>query len=67
MASADMVYARFPIDTDVKAVADVSLTVALPGLFSVGGFDVIDVELVNIGGDNGVFKNVIVVVARIAF
>ena len=64
MTDGDIVFARFPVDTDVNAVADVAVTTALLALFPVVGFDILDVELVNIGGDSGVFKNVIVVVAR---
>ena len=64
MADGDIVYARFPVDTDVNAVADVAVTVALAVLFPVAAFDILEVELVQIGGDSGVFKNVIVVVAR---
>jgi len=64
MADGDIVYARFPIDTDVNAVADVAVTVALAALFPVASFDILEVELVQVGGDSGVFRNVIVVVAR---
>lgn len=64
MADGDIVYARFPVDTDIQAVADVAVTTALTTLFPVGVYDILDVRLVQIGGDSGVFKNVVVVVAR---
>ncbi len=64
MADGDIVFARFPVDTDVKAVADVSVQAGVSALFPVATFDILSIELVQIGGDSGIFKNVVVVVAR---
>ena len=64
MADGDIVFARFPVDTDVNAVADVAVTVALAALFPVAVYDILSIELVQIGGDSGVFKNIIIVIAQ---
>ena len=64
MADGDIVFARFPVDTDVNAIADVAVTTALAALFPTATYDILSVELVQVGGDSGVFKNVVVVVAR---
>lgn len=64
MTLGDIFFARFPVDTDVNALADTAFQPGVIGLFPPNDFDIISTELVQIGGDNGVFKNVIVVVAR---
>lgn len=64
MADGDIVYARFPVDTNVSDPADVAVTTALTALFPMAVYDILSIELVQIGGDSGLFKNVVVVVAR---
>lgn len=64
MAVGDIVYARFPVDTDRNAIAD---TAVQPGLLAaVFGVThtILDTYIVTIGGNDGVYKNVMVVVAE---
>ncbi len=64
MADGDIVFARFPVTTDVNGIADTAVQAGVTALFPVASFDILEVELVQIGGDSGIFKNVVVVVAR---
>ena len=65
MAISDITFARFPLETNVNAVAD---TAPLAGLiatvFPIATHTILHTELVQIGGDSGIFKNVIVVIAQ---
>ncbi len=65
MAADEILFARFPISTDVNAVAD---TVPIVGLvaavFPIANFTILHTELVQIGGDSGIFKNVLIVIAQ---
>jgi len=65
MAISDITFARFPLSTDVNGLAD---TAPLAGLiatvFPIATHTILHTELVQIGGDSGVFKNVIVVIAQ---
>ena len=65
MAVDDIVFARFPITTDVNGDPD---TVPQAGLaaavFPAASYNILHTEIVQIGGDSGVFKNVLVVIAQ---
>jgi len=64
MAVGDIVYARFPIDTDRDAVADGAVQLGLVDTVFGSTHTILDTYLVTIGGNNGVYKNVMVVVAE---
>lgn len=64
MADGDIVFARFPVSTDVNGIADTVVQAGVAALFPVGVYDIISVRIVQIGGDSGIFKNVVVVVGR---
>jgi len=61
----DIVFARFPLSTDVNEIADTTPQAGLiDTVFPATSFTILHTELVQIGGDSGVFKNVIVVIAQ---
>ena len=62
MAAGDIVYARFPITLDSKAVADVAVTTALTTLFPVANYSLIHTELVFDEGTKT--KGTVVIIAQ---
>jgi len=65
MAVSDITFARFPISTDVNGIADTTPQAGLiAAVFPIANFAILHTELVQIGGDSGIFKNVIVVIAQ---
>jgi len=65
MAVSDITFARFPIDTDRSAVADTTPQAGLvAAVYPVATHAILDTFIVTIGGNDGVYKNVMVVVAR---
>ena len=65
MAVSDITFARFPLETDVNGIADTVPQAGLIGtVFPLATFTILHTELVQIGGDSGVFKNVLVVIAQ---
>lgn len=65
MAVSDITFARFPIDTDRSAVADTTPQAGLIAtVYPVATHDILDTFIVTIGGNDGIYKNVLVVVAR---
>lgn len=64
MADGDIVFARFPVTTDVNGIADTAVQAGVTALFPVAVYDILSIRIVQIGGDSGIFKNVVVVVAR---
>lgn len=65
MATDDIVFARFPLDTDRDEVADTTPQAGLiAAVFPAASFNILDTYLVTIGGNDGVYKNVMVVVAQ---
>ena len=65
MSVSDIFYARFPIDTDRDAVADTTEQLGLIAtVFPIATHTILDTYIVTIGGNNGVYKNVMVVVAQ---
>ena len=64
MTVGDIVYARFPIDTDRSAVADTAVQLGLVSTVFGATHTILDTYIVTIGGESGVYKNVMVVVAE---
>jgi len=64
MAVSEIFFARFPIDTDRDASADQTIQLGLLAIFPIANFSILDTYIVTIGGNNGVYKNVLVVVAQ---
>jgi len=64
MTVGDIVYARFPIDTDRNAAADTAITLGLADSVFGTTHTILDTYIVTIGGNDGVYKNVLVVVAE---
>ena len=64
MAAGDIVFARVPITLDSGGVEDVVLTTVLDGLFPIANYDLIHTSVVNITGNSGKSKVVLLVVAQ---
>ena len=65
MTNGNIWYARFPIDSDANAPADTVKISPMPTvLFDTLTFDSMSCQVVRIGGNNGVFKNVVLIMAR---
>lgn len=65
MTNGNIVYARFPLDSDSRAPGDAVRISPMPSvLFSLSSFDILDCDVVRVGGNDGVFKNVVIVIAR---
>ncbi len=65
MAVSDITFARFPIDTDRSAVADTTPQAGLIAtVYPIATHAILDTFIVTIGGNDGIYKNVLVVVAR---
>lgn len=64
MTVGDIVYARFPIDTDRNAAADSAVQLGLVNTVFGSTHTILDTYIVTIGGNDGVYKNVLVVVAE---
>lgn len=64
MAVGDIVYARFPVDTDRNAAADSAVQLGLVDTVFGSTHTILDTYIVTIGGNDGVYKNVMVVVAE---
>ena len=62
MAAGDIVYARVPLDVDISAAEDSSVTTVLAGLFPVANYDLIHTTVIPPSGTK--IKAVLVVVAQ---
>jgi len=64
MVNGDIVYMQFPLTSDVNASAEIILTEPIIQLFPTADYDILLSKIIQIGGNNGVFRNVVLVVAR---
>ena len=64
MVNGEIVYMQFPLTSDVDASADSVLTEPISELFPVADYELLLSKVIQLGGNNGIFKNVILVVAR---
>lgn len=65
MAVSDITFARFPLSTDVNGIADTTPQAGLvAAVFPIATHTILHTEIVQIGGDSGIFKNVLVVIAQ---
>lgn len=65
MADGDIKYVRIPLTLDSNAVAaDAALQAGVAALFPVAVWDIVSTHVVDITGENGVHKAVLVVVGK---
>lgn len=64
MVAGEIFYVQFPLTSDINAAVDASRTEPIVDLFPVATFDIILTKIIQIGGNNGVFRNVVLVVAK---
>jgi len=65
MTNGNILYARFPLDSDARAPADTVKIDPIPLIeFESIAFDHVECQVIQVGGNDGVFKNVVIIIGR---